>query len=138
MALNKDQNRCNVTVKAALKIAFMRTGLDILLSECPKGCTLTIWADEQMVRRLEPSSTQGSVCMLPCPRMPIQRGDCEAWLMRPNNLMGKDVLEERSRDRFQSPFTIFLWIGKILEQEWCAWIVAIYRTQREVLAKMIL
>jgi hypothetical protein len=37
-------------------VGFMRKGLDILLSECPKGCTLAIWTDEQMVRRLEPSS----------------------------------------------------------------------------------
>ncbi|MRR38478.1 hypothetical protein EG829_28285 [bacterium] len=31
--------------------------LDIVLSECPKDCTLTVWADEQLARRLEPSST---------------------------------------------------------------------------------
>jgi hypothetical protein len=32
----------------------------------------------------------------------------------------------------------FLRIGKILEQEWRARIVAIYRPQREILTKMIL
>jgi hypothetical protein len=54
----------SVSVKAALKIAFFkRNVLDILLSECPKGCILTIWADEQMVRRLEPSSTHVAISM---------------------------------------------------------------------------
>jgi hypothetical protein len=52
-----------VSVKAALKVAMRRKVLDILLSECPKGCTLTIWADEQMVRRLEPSSTHVTISM---------------------------------------------------------------------------
>jgi hypothetical protein len=51
----------SVSVKAALKIALKRKVLDIMLSECPKGCTLTIWADEQMVRRLEPSSTHVAI-----------------------------------------------------------------------------
>ena len=37
--------------------------LDILLSECPKGCTLTIWADEQMVRRLDPFSTHVAIAV---------------------------------------------------------------------------
>jgi hypothetical protein len=53
----------SVSVKAALKIVLKRKVLDIQLSECPKGCTLTIWADEQMVRRLEPSSTHVAISM---------------------------------------------------------------------------
>jgi hypothetical protein len=52
-----------VSVKAAINIVLKRKVLDILLSECPKGCTLTIWADEQMVRRLEPSSTHVAISM---------------------------------------------------------------------------
>lgn len=46
-----------VSVKAGLKTDLKRKVLDIVLSECPKDCTLTIWADEQLARRLEPSST---------------------------------------------------------------------------------
>lgn len=46
-----------VLVKAGLKTDLKRKMLDIILSECPKDCTLTIWADDLMVRRLEPSST---------------------------------------------------------------------------------
>jgi hypothetical protein len=50
-----------VSVKAAIKTALRRKVLDILLSDCPKGCTLTIWADDQMLRRLEPSSTHVAI-----------------------------------------------------------------------------
>jgi hypothetical protein len=46
-----------VSLKASLKSALKKKVLDILLSDCPKGCTLTIWADEVMLRRLEPPST---------------------------------------------------------------------------------
>jgi hypothetical protein len=53
----------SVSVKAAIAIVLRRKVLDIQLSECPKGCTLTIWADEQMVRRLEPSSTHVAISM---------------------------------------------------------------------------
>ena len=52
----KDAPRA-VSLKASLKSALKKKVLDILLSDCPKGCTLTIWADEVMLRRLEPSST---------------------------------------------------------------------------------
>jgi hypothetical protein len=50
-----------VSVKAGIKTLLKRKVLDIIISECPKGCTLTIWADEQMVRRLEPSSTHVAI-----------------------------------------------------------------------------
>lgn len=52
-----------VSVKAKLMTLFKRKVLDIMLSECPKGCTLTIWADDQMMRRLEPSSTHTAISL---------------------------------------------------------------------------
>jgi hypothetical protein len=48
--------------------------LTIRLSSCPKGCVLTIWYGDQLLRRLEPSSTQITISLkgiVPVPLPPL-------------------------------------------------------------------
>lgn len=51
----------SISLKAKITTSFKRKVLHIALSECPKGCTITIWADDRMIRRLEPSSSRMAI-----------------------------------------------------------------------------
>ncbi len=57
-----------LTVEARIE----SNSLEILLSNCPAGSVLTIWLGEQMLKRLEPSSTRLSI---PVELLSVERGD---------------------------------------------------------------
>ena len=58
-----------------LEAKITNLALAIRLSSCPNGCVLTIWYGDQLLRRLEPSSTQITISLkgivpLPLPPLP--------------------------------------------------------------------
>jgi hypothetical protein len=58
-----------------LDAGITRLTLSIHLSSCPKGCVLTIWYEDRLLRRLEPSSTNiviplKGIVPLPVPPLP--------------------------------------------------------------------
>lgn len=57
-----------------LEAEITRLALSIHLSSCPKGCVLTIWYGDRLLRRLEPSSTQITISLkgiVPLPLLPL-------------------------------------------------------------------
>jgi hypothetical protein len=57
-----------LTVEAGIE----SDSLEILLSTCPAGCVLTIWLGQQMLKRLETSTTRLSI---PVELLSVERGD---------------------------------------------------------------
>lgn len=47
----------SIKIRAELKTGFSSNNLDIMISDCPTGTTLTIWKGDKLLKRLNPSST---------------------------------------------------------------------------------
>lgn len=68
-----------------LKATLRPGAVDISLSECPKGCVITLWSADKMLKRLDPSSTHflvrltGTVTPLPG-KPPTSPGDKEIFV----------------------------------------------------------